>query len=32
MHISYSFGRVYSFVLYKIAFKSQFSLDYGMVM
>lgn len=32
MHISHSFGRVYSFVLYKITFKSQISLDYGVVM
>ena len=32
MHISRSFGRVYSFVLYKITFKLKFSLDYGMVM
>lgn len=32
MHISHSFGRAYSFVLYKITFKSQISLDYGVVM
>lgn len=32
MHISHSFGRGYSFVLYKITFKSQISLDYGVVM
>lgn len=32
MHISHSFGRMYSFVLYEITFKSQISLDYGVVM
>ena len=32
MHISHSFGRGHSFVLYEITFKSQISLDYGVVM
>lgn len=32
MHILHSFGRDHSFILYKITFKLQISLDYGVVM